>query len=178
MRARPVRAAAVLALALWGGPMGATDITALTPAERQSFGAMVKSYLMANPSVITQALSAKTPPDLYAEDREADLSIIARHKALLFDRSAEGFGVADAALVIALIGAKDCAPCQMAEADLRAFAERYGIRVRRLTLEDAAPFLSEMQITDLPAYAFENMVLSGAMPAVVMERYIAQRLDK
>ncbi len=50
--------------------------------------------------------------------------------------------------------------------------------MRRLTREDAAPFLSEMQITDLPAYVFENMVLSGAMPAVVMERYIAQRLDK
>ncbi|MGH1459544.1 MAG: hypothetical protein ACRBBT_11660 [Paracoccaceae bacterium] len=175
-----MRAAALrLALALlWGGQLGATDITALTPAERQAFGAAVKSYLMANPSVIPQALSAMAPTDLYAEDREADLSIIARHKALLFDRTADGFGDAEAAIVIALIGPADCAPCQSAEADLRALAKRYDIRVRRLTPQEAAPFVDAMQITDLPAYAFDDMVLNGAMPAEVMEGYIAQRLDK
>lgn len=170
--------ATLAAAGILAAPAYATDITALSPAERAAFGRAVAQYLHANPQVIADAMEAAQPkaPDLYAEDRESDLSLIAQHGQMLFDRNADGFGPTAAPVVIALIRHPDCASCDTAEADLRALSKQVPFRTRLLSMEEAAPFMAAMDLTDAPAYVFENMVLSGAMPPAVIERYIKDRL--
>lgn len=51
-------AATALGLALLAGPAAATDLTALSEAERDAFRAEVRAYLLENPEVLMEAIAA------------------------------------------------------------------------------------------------------------------------
>jgi len=75
---------ALLLFAASPAPAPALDLESLTPEERAAFRAEVRSYLLENPEVLTEAIAV-----LEARDREAraaaDASLVDLHAAAIFD---------------------------------------------------------------------------------------------
>ena len=80
----PVRSLLPALLFLAATPAFALDLEALTPEERAAFRAEVRSYLLENPEVLTEAIAV-----LEARDREAqaaaDVALVDLHAAAIFD---------------------------------------------------------------------------------------------
>ena len=80
----PVRSLLPALLFLAATPAFALDLEALTPDERAAFRAEVRSYLLENPEVLTEAIAV-----LEARDREAqaaaDVALVDLHAAAIFD---------------------------------------------------------------------------------------------
>ncbi len=74
-------AGAATAFALLGAPAQALDLSAMTPAEREAFGAQVREYLLENPEVILEAVNQ-------LEQRQA-ANEAARDEALVAQNLAE-----------------------------------------------------------------------------------------
>jgi len=74
--------AAALALAL-AGPVQALDLTAMTPAEREAFGAEVRAYLLANPQVLMEAIAVLEQQD-QADQAAADLALLQANAEVIF----------------------------------------------------------------------------------------------
>lgn len=112
--------------------------------------------------------------DIYAEHIEADLADLATHRDALFSPDRPGFGAPDAAVTVALFTAADCPDCARAEADLRALAETHDLRVTLFDMNTDAALADALGLDMAPSYVFEDMMLRGHMPAIVLEGYLKQ----
>lgn len=77
-------APAVTALALLAGQAQATDLTAMTEAERAAFGNEVRQYLLQNPEVILEAVNLLEQRQADAAAR-ADLELVKANEQALFN---------------------------------------------------------------------------------------------
>lgn len=74
---------AALALALAATPAAAFDIDAMSPGEREAFGAEVRSYLLENPEVLMEAMAVLEAREAEMQ-AEADAAAIAAEAEALF----------------------------------------------------------------------------------------------
>lgn len=140
---------------------------------RAALGAEIRALLLAEPEIVTRAL---TPPSAFQEAVSADMDRLTRLAPRLFDPAQAGFGAADAALRIAFFTSDDCAACVQAEVDLRALIMTHDLRVSVFSLADAAAreLAAALELTETPAYVLPDMMLQGHIPPVILERYLAR----
>lgn len=187
MRKTGIAAALATAVGLWGpGAAGAGTGTAggllsnLGPAGREILhDEMVEILaglpeLLAGVDLIAISMPAPDAGDIYADHIEADLADLAAHQDDLFSPDRPGFGTPDAAVTVALFTAADCPDCARAEADLRALAETHDLRVTLLDIDADAALAQALGLDMAPSYVFEDMMLRGHMPAIVLEGYLAR----
>ena len=75
---------ALTALSLAASPVSATDLSAMTEAERKAFGDEVRAYLLENPEVIMEAVQLLEQRQ--ADERaNADLALVAQNADEIFD---------------------------------------------------------------------------------------------
>jgi len=134
-----------------------TDMRALSDGERLLLGEEVRTVLLEHPEIVERALN----PSLYADHIASDLELIAAHAEALF-------GGKDIALFIG----KECPDCERAAAELSALSDARGLSVNTLTLEDNPDLRDALQIDTLPFYVLPELMLRGAMPAPVLERFL------
>ena len=166
----PMRGLTVAAL-LCAAPFAfaQSDLTAMSAAERAAFRAELRAYLLAHPEVIELALTSAQPGG-YAAEAAADRDRIAALEARLFDPALPGFG--DGPVRLAFLTG-ECADCAAARAELETLARTLPLRV--YVIEDAE--LSAALVLDaLPSYVFEDLMVRGHVPPVVIERYVRDRV--
>ncbi len=114
-----------------------------------------------------RALAAPAQPDLYTDDRQDDLDLIARHADALFGPEKA---------VIAMFSGADCAACAQAEADLRALAQAHQVSVHVLdtTHPEVAALMQALTLDTLPSYVMTDRLIRGEMPVFVLGRYLAE----
>ena len=159
-----MKLAAALALCCASQAIAETDFKALSDGERLLLGAEVRAVLLAHPEIVENAMNPPFEP--YADDIASDLEMIEAH-------SQELFGDADLALIV---GA-DCAECASAQEELVALAARYDLKVNIIDIREAPALKDAMQVDTLPFYVLPKMMLRGAMPDVVLERYLEKIAD-
>lgn len=81
---RFLAATALAATLACAGPALATDLTEMTEAERDAFGAAVRAYLMENPQVIIEAVNELERRQQAAQG-DRDLDLIAANRGDIFD---------------------------------------------------------------------------------------------
>ena len=158
-----------------GQPLAAeTDITAMTPAERAAFHRELRAALAEIPE-LPALLDGRAPviATPYAEEIDEDLTRLAAHADQLFAKDLPGFGPQDARQTLALFTRPGCAACQQAETDLRALAERFDLRVTLIDIDTHDALARALGLDMAPSYVFPDMMLRGQMPAIVLERYLA-----
>ncbi len=129
-----------------------------------------------------ERLRALAPPisptasDLYADEIAADRALLAAEAALLFDPASPGAGPEGAPVAIALFTGPDCEDCPGAVTELKAMAARLGVRVAVLdvSLPENAALMDRLALDLLPSYAMPDRLIRGAMPAMVLERYLGE----
>ena len=119
------------------------------------------------------ALPRVQAADLYDEEARSDLARLESFADRLFAPDLPGFGPEDARHLVALITSETCAECPRAEADLRALSEAYNLRVTLIKAGDNADILEELGLDIVPSYIFPDQMLRGAIPAIVLERYLS-----
>jgi protein-disulfide isomerase len=77
-------ATAITALGLSAVGAHATDVTAMTDAERTAFHAEIRAYLLSNPEVIFEAVDVFEARQAAAQ-ANADLTLVADHSEAIFD---------------------------------------------------------------------------------------------
>ena len=164
----PPLAAGLFTLATAAG--AETDFTDLTPTERAIFHSEIREALLGMPD-LTQRI-APPPIDPYADAVETDLARIKAQATRLFDPGLPGFGPRDAAITIALLTRADCAPCALAEADLRKLAKEHDLRVTLIDMDENPDLVQALELDLAPSYVLPDMMLRGHMPAVVLKRYL------
>ncbi|MBV7393163.1 hypothetical protein [Mameliella sediminis] len=114
-----------------------------------------------------RALNAPAPVDPYADERQSDLALIARHAPDLF--GAEG-------AVIAMFIGPDCPTCANAGQDLRAMAKERGLDIRIHDSADpkVADLMAALGLDVLPSYVMKDRLIRGDMPAFVLARYLSE----
>lgn len=166
----PPLVAGLFALA---APAGAeTDFTDLTPTERAIFHSEIREALLGLPD-LTQRI-APPPIDPYADAVENDLARIKAQADRLFAPDLPGFGPKDAAQTIALLTRSDCAPCTLAEADLRKLAKGRDLRVTLIDMDENPDLVQALELDLAPSYVLPDMMLRGHMPAIVLKRYLTR----
>lgn len=159
---------------------------AWAPNRRASVAAALAALLVAAPPGQAQqpgALErlrslAHAPPtaaEIYADEVTADLALIAAEAGALFDPARPGYGPPQAPVAIAMFTGPGCADCAHAEAELAALANRLGRRVAVIdvgTDPGGAALMQRLTLDLLPSYVLRDGLIRGAMPAVVLERYL------
>ncbi|MDA7428618.1 hypothetical protein PGB28_09120 [Primorskyibacter aestuariivivens] len=145
-----------------------SDLQALSDAERAAFRAELRAYLLAHPEVVEQALTSAQPGG-YAAEAAADRDRIAALAARLFDPALPGFG--DGPVRLALLTG-ECADCGAARTELEALARTLPLRVYLVEDETLGAALG---LDALPSYVFEDLMVRGHVPPVVIERYVRDR---
>ena len=170
-------AAAALSLGLL------SPFAALAEAPTQSrsvLGEAIRATLIETPDLLaplmarTSGLNQPAALNIYADDMAADLSALARAAPRLYDASLPGFGPDKAKQQIALFTRKDCAECVDAEAGLRTLSETHDLRVTLLDMDIHADLARDLGLDLAPSYVFGDMMLRGAMPSIVLERYLSR----
>lgn len=119
MRRLLFRTAAVL-IAL---PAFAFDPAAMTEAERDAFGQAVRDYLLANPQLVYEMLSA-IEDERIAGEAEADLALLDAKAAQLFEaRDDPVLGNPEGDVTLVVFSDYRCPFCRATEAELAALAE-------------------------------------------------------
>jgi thiol-disulfide isomerase/thioredoxin len=151
--------------------IGDTDFRQLSDRERAIFRAEIRAALLDLPDII----SPEKPPlvDLYGAEIARDQELIRAQKGTLFSPDRTGFGAPGSAMQIALFLRPDCPDCITAEADLRILAERYDVRVTVIDVTKDPDLAQVMGIDTLPFYTLPRLMLRGAIPLVVMEKYLS-----
>ncbi len=169
----PCAAGLFLAAAAAGGALADTDFTALAPTERAIFHAEIREALLGLPRA---ALPDAPPPaiNLYQDAIDRDLARLADRDTALFGPHLPGFGPADAAQRIALFTAPDCPDCARAEAELRALADTFDLRVTLLDMDTHADLARALELDLAPSYVLPDMMLRGHIPPIVLERYLSE----
>ncbi len=144
------------------------------PQSRTPLGEAIREALVATPKVLSEvAPRAPDAIDLYAEDAARDLDLLERAAPRLFDAARPGLGTEGAPVRIALFTRDGCDACASATADLRALADRLGIRATVFDIEDHADLADALGLDMAPSYVMPDRILRGEMPAVVLERYLS-----
>jgi len=185
MRSRGVAAALLVAAGICGpGVAGAESgaagglLSGLGPADRTILHDEMIEALVGLPELLAGvapvALSTPAPDaaDIYAEHVEADLADLAAHRDVLFSLDRPGFGAPDAAVTVALFTAADCPDCARAEADLRRLAETHDLRVTLFDMDADAALAQKLGLDMAPSYVFDEMMLRGHIPPVVLKGYL------
>jgi len=162
---------AAVAVALW---LTAAQAIAEPPMTRAPLGEAIRETLIATPALLAPLSAPEPAPiNLYADDIARDLDLLAREAPHLFAPGLPGFGPEDATRRLALFTAPDCPDCAQAEAELRALAGRIGLRVNVFDLGRDADLAARLGLDMAPSYVLPDRLLRGAMPAFVLERYLA-----
>ena len=151
---------------------------AALPQSRSPLGEAIRETLVQNPDLLAplraqiEGLDQPAPLDIYSDDIARDLSALAGAGPRLYDPALPGFGPSGAALKIALFTRRDCAECDRAKADLRALSKRFDLRVTLLDMDEHADLAGDLGLDLAPSYVFGDMMLRGAIPPIVLERYL------
>lgn len=148
-----------------------------TPMQSRSvLGEAIRAVLIDTPTVLDTLREPATPltADLYQEDAARDLSMLERAADRLFAPNLPGFGITGATAAIAFFTRDDCSDCATTEADLRVLATRLGVRVSRFDITEDAALAAELGLDMAPSYVLPDMLLRGAMPSIVLEKYLTR----
>ena len=157
-----------------GGPSSAeTDVLHLTQAERAILGQEIRAVLLTVPELLPMD-RPRAAPDLYADAIESDLARLKAHASALFSPDLPGFGPPEATHTIALFTKPGCEDCARAEAELRTLSERHDLRVTLLDMEENSALADALQLDMAPSYVFPDQMLRGHIPAIILERYLAE----
>ncbi|WP_176249974.1 disulfide bond formation protein DsbA [Sulfitobacter sp. HGT1] len=143
-----------------------TDFTALTPAERAAFNAEMRGFLMAEPEVLS---SAMTPPDYatagYQDEAAADIALL----RALEDQVLQGAN-------IAIFTAPDCPTCDQALQELQALSDSSDATFTHHNMSslDGAALSSKLGMVEAPFYVMPDMILRGHMPDIVLRKYLTR----
>ncbi len=147
---------------------------------RSPLGEAIRNTLIENPDLLAplqtqiNGLSRPSPINIYSDDMANDLSALALAAPRLYDSALPGFGPRNAALKIALFTRADCIDCATAEDDLRTLSQRFDLRVTLLDMDRHADLARELGLDLAPSYVFGDMMLRGAMPSIVLDRYLSR----
>ena len=167
----------IFGAALIGGLLLPYAATAQDPGaqSRPSLGSAIRDVLIATPELLSEITGLPRPtPDLYGAEAERDLDTLDQMAAQLFNPAQPGFGPADAPTRLAFFTAKDCPDCTRAEEELRALAEQLGFRVAVFDIGSDAALARSLGLDMAPSYVLPDMMLRGAMPAIVLDRYLTE----
>jgi len=155
---------------LAGGAAVAQDAPRQT---RTPLGAAIRDVLIASPDLLA-GLLAQPPGDLYAKEIARDLDLLQRAAPRLFDPARPGLGPEGAPVRIAFFTRAGCAPCATARAELAALASRAGFRAALFDMRHDAALARELGLDTAPSYVLPDKILRGAMPAIVLDRYLGE----
>lgn len=175
MRRALARAAGPVAAAGLAAPgLAETDFSALTPAERAIFHNEIRQVLLTMPELLPAATPrpAPQPAEIYADNIAADHARIDAHSDALFSHRLPGFGPAGAKFTIALFTRANCPSCARAEADLRDLAQTHDLRVTLLDMRRHRELAEALGLDIAPSYVLPDMMLRGALPPIVLKRYL------
>jgi thiol-disulfide isomerase/thioredoxin len=142
---------------------------------RPPLGSAIREVLIATPELLSEITGLPRPaPGLYGEEAARDLDTLDQMAAQLFNPSQPGFGPTNAPTRLAFFTAEDCPDCPRAEEELRALAERLGFRVAVFDIGPDAALARRLGLDMAPSYVLPDMMLRGAMPAIVLERYLTE----
>ncbi|MEI4233509.1 hypothetical protein [Roseovarius sp. D22-M7] len=145
------------------------------PQSRTPLGEAIRETLIATPEVLTGLTGAASAPiDLYAEDTARDLDLLDRTAPRLFDPKHPGIGPEGAPIRIAIFTRDGCPDCADAIADLRGLADRLGFRATVLDIAEHADLARDLGLDMAPSYVMRDRMLRGAMPKVVLKRYLSE----
>lgn len=142
-----------------------TDLSDMTRAERQAFGAEIRALLLDEPEIVTKVLDAQNPASqetrTYIDDDLALLDELASH---ILDGAA-----------IAIFIPPECDACEQVIQEVHEITKSYGVTVKLHDLTDpqSAKLAEKFGLTDEVFYVMPQMILRGHMPRVVLERYLA-----
>ncbi len=141
-----------------------TDFKALSEGERLLLGAEIRAVLLAHPEIVGAAINPTFEP--YADDIARDIALINRHREALF-------GDADLAIFVT----PDCEACKTAQEELSVLAKANGLSVNTLNVHQAEELATDLQIDVVPFYVLPDKMLRGAMPSIVLERFLTDIAD-
>lgn len=145
------------------------------PQSRAPLGEAIRKALIATPEVLSEVTRPDPAPiDLYAEDAARDLRILDRAAPRLFDPERPGIGPEGAAIRIAFFTRAGCAACGSAMTNLRALADRLAFRATVFDIEKDASLARDLGLDMAPSYVMGDRILRGAMPTIVLERYLSE----
>lgn len=163
----------LVAAGLWLSPVcaGESELADLTATERAILGAEIREVLRTLPRDMLPDAPAPNAPaprvDPYAQAVRDDLALIASHAATLF-------GIDAPEQSIAFLTREDCADCAKSLAELEILAEKTGWHIRVIDLDHEAALGTALGLDTVPSYVLPDMMLRGAMPAVVLEKYLSR----
>jgi hypothetical protein len=151
---------------------GAQDLPATS---RSPLGEAIRAALIASPELLSGLTAAPRPEiDLYADDISRDLALLDRAAPDLFDSDRAGIGPAGAPVRIAFFTRADCATCAAARAELATLATRMGFRATVIDMDRDAALVRDLGLDMAPSYVLRDRMLRGAMPAIVLDRYLSE----
>ncbi|MFB9151115.1 hypothetical protein [Roseovarius ramblicola] len=140
---------------------------------RSPLGEAIRAAMIASPGLLSGFRDTpRAPTAPYADDIARDLALLDRLAPRLFDPDRPGLGPAGAPTRIALFSRADCAPCAAARAELAALAARMGFRAALFDMGRDAGLARDLGLDTAPSYVLPDKLLRGAMPAIVLERYL------
>jgi len=167
---RQARAAAALVTA---AAIAATGAPAETQISRSPLGEAIRAALVATPDLLSGLIAPPRPPlDLYGEAIARDFALLTRLAPRLFDPARPALGPAGAPTRIALFTRADCPDCRKAKAGLQALAARMGFRAVLFDMTRDAALAHDLGLDTAPSYVMADRILRGAMPSIVLERYL------
>lgn len=155
--------------------LGATPVAAqdLPRQSRNVLGEAIRDVLIDTPALLT-GLRAPPPLDLYRDEIDRDLDLLSRAAPRLFDPERPSLGPDGAPVRIALFIRADCTPCDDARTELAALAARMGFRATLFDMEQDAALARTLGLDEAPSYVLPDKMLRGAMPAIVLGRYLSE----
>jgi hypothetical protein len=145
------------------------------PLSRSPLGAAIRDVLVATPGLLPGRVAAPLPPiDLYGDAIARGLALLDRLAPRLFDPARPGLGPSEAPTRIAFFTRSDCAECATARDALQVLAERMGFRAALFDMERDAGLARDLGLDTAPSYVLPDRLLRGAMPGLVLERYLAR----
>lgn len=146
----------------------------LPQQSRRPLGEAIREVLIETPALLLPLTETAplTGADLYADETARDVDLLARAAPRLFAPGLEGFGPEGAPSAIAFFTQEDCPDCAIAEAELRNIASKLGLRVSTFDMARDADLAAELGLDMAPSYVLPSMMLRGAMPAIVLEKYL------
>lgn len=151
---------------------GARDVPATS---RSPLGEAIRIALIATPDLLSGLKTPpRPPPDLYGDAIERDLALLDRLAPRLFDPDRRALGPPGTPIRIAFFTREACAGCAAAQAELQALATRIGFRATLFDMRRDAGLACDLGLDTAPSYVLPRIMLRGAMPVIVLERYLSR----
>lgn len=116
----------IAALLLSATPAAALDLSAMTEAERESFGIAVREYLMENPQVLIEAINVLEVRQAEAGVQNDRALIAAHHDAIFEDGASWVGGNPEGELTVVEFIDYQCGYCQRYNAEVQSTVEEDG----------------------------------------------------